>query len=108
MNRRGFLNGILLGCAAPAIVQASSLMKIVVPERTIVVSPFNEEFARLFTEILYKEANRQSLTRRLLADKDNLCLDKKYSVALESIMVAETRIWHTLTERSTICNVEIS
>lgn len=32
MQRRGFLSAILAGAAAPAIVSASSLMKIVVPK----------------------------------------------------------------------------
>ena len=33
MNRRGFLSGILASTAAPAIVRADSLMKIVVPQQ---------------------------------------------------------------------------
>lgn len=37
MNRRGFLGSILALAAAPAIVRAESLMKIVVPEQKIVV-----------------------------------------------------------------------
>lgn len=32
MNRRGFLNSILIAAAAPAIVRASSLMQIAVPK----------------------------------------------------------------------------
>lgn len=32
MNRRGFLGSILVGCAAPAIVRAESLMRIVTPK----------------------------------------------------------------------------
>lgn len=34
MNRRGFIGSILAAAAAPAIVRADSLMKIVVPRET--------------------------------------------------------------------------
>ena len=37
MNRRGFLSALLAAGAAPAIVRAESLMKIVVPEKKILV-----------------------------------------------------------------------
>jgi hypothetical protein len=37
MNRRGFLGAILATCAAPAIVRADSLMRIV-PRRTYVLT----------------------------------------------------------------------
>lgn len=37
MNRRGFLTGILAACAAPAIVRADSLMRIVPLDTTIVL-----------------------------------------------------------------------
>lgn len=36
MNRRGFLGALAAGFAAPAIVRAESLMKIVVPKREII------------------------------------------------------------------------
>lgn len=35
MNRRGFLGSILIAATAPAIVRADSLMRIIVPDRTI-------------------------------------------------------------------------
>lgn len=38
MNRRGFLGSILAACAAPAIVRADSLMRIVPREATIITS----------------------------------------------------------------------
>ncbi len=55
MNRRGFLNGVLAACAAPAVVRAGSLMKIVVPSTDLVVPSLAlldfEEFAKAaFTE----------------------------------------------------------
>lgn len=37
ISRRGFLTGIFVAGAAPAIVKASSLMKIVVPAKKIVL-----------------------------------------------------------------------
>ena len=36
-NRRSFLASILVGCSAPAIVRASSLMNIVVPKQDIIL-----------------------------------------------------------------------
>ena len=39
MNRRDFLGAMLAACAAPAIVRADSLMRIV-PRETTVVTPF--------------------------------------------------------------------
>lgn len=38
MNRRGFLGSILTACAAPAIVRADSLMRIV-PRDLVLVTP---------------------------------------------------------------------
>jgi hypothetical protein len=38
LDRRGFLTGILAACAAPAIVRADSLMRIV-PRNTLVFHP---------------------------------------------------------------------
>lgn len=38
LQRRGFLSAILLAGTAPAIVRASSLMKIIAPVQNIVVS----------------------------------------------------------------------
>jgi hypothetical protein len=37
LSRRLFLNGLLIGAAAPAIVRADSIMKIVVPSQNIIV-----------------------------------------------------------------------
>lgn len=37
MNRRGFLGAMLAAAAAPAIVRAESLMKIVVPKKEIIL-----------------------------------------------------------------------
>jgi hypothetical protein len=37
LHRRGFLSAILLAGTAPAIVRASSLMKIIVPEQAIIL-----------------------------------------------------------------------
>lgn len=37
MNRRGFLGSILAACAAPAIVRADSLMRIVPMDDTLVL-----------------------------------------------------------------------
>lgn len=39
MNRRGFLGSILAACAAPAIVRADSLMRIVPRETAVIVTP---------------------------------------------------------------------
>lgn len=39
MNRRGFLGSILALAAAPAIVRADSLMRIVAPETLILPAP---------------------------------------------------------------------
>lgn len=45
MNRRGFLGSILVACAAPAIVRADSLMRII-PKRVVVLQPeFGTGFA---------------------------------------------------------------
>lgn len=42
MNRRGFLAGILAAGAAPAIVKAESLMKIIVPpEKKILIGTYH-------------------------------------------------------------------
>lgn len=41
MNRRGFLQGILIAAAAPAIVRADSLMRIVPRETIIDVAGFD-------------------------------------------------------------------
>ena len=41
MNRRGFLGTMLAACAAPAIVRADSLMRIV-PVDTYLVDPYEE------------------------------------------------------------------
>lgn len=38
MNRRGFLGSILVACAAPAIVRADSLMRIVPLDTTIITA----------------------------------------------------------------------
>ena len=38
MNRRGFLQSCLIACAAPAIVRADSLMKII-PIKTKIIQP---------------------------------------------------------------------
>lgn len=37
MNRRGFLTSILAAAAAPSIVRADSLMRIIVPSRELVI-----------------------------------------------------------------------
>lgn len=42
MNRRNFLAGMLAACAAPAIVRADSLMRIVPRETTIAMTPIAE------------------------------------------------------------------
>lgn len=61
-TRRGFLTSILALSAAPAIVRAESLMRIVVPSREIAVPTLAETVAvnsasRLFTtETLTREA----------------------------------------------------
>lgn len=45
MNRRGFLGSILALGAAPAIVRADSLMRIVAPGTTVVGIPGNDLWA---------------------------------------------------------------
>lgn len=44
MNRRGFLQGILIAAAAPAIVRADSLMRMV-PTETVVLAGESAEFS---------------------------------------------------------------
>lgn len=46
MNRRGFLQAMLAACAAPAIVRADSLMKIVTPKSDIIL-PNTADFYNL-------------------------------------------------------------
>jgi hypothetical protein len=41
VTRRNFMKTMLAACAAPAIVKASSLMKIYVPKQELLVSEFN-------------------------------------------------------------------
>lgn len=41
MNRRGFLAGILAACAAPAIVRADSLMRIVPMDAPILLGDYD-------------------------------------------------------------------
>lgn len=41
MERRGFLKAMLGACAAPAIVKAENIMRIVVPKKEIIVPEFN-------------------------------------------------------------------
>lgn len=41
MNRRGFLGSILAACAAPAIVRADSLMRVVPTETVIAFPPYS-------------------------------------------------------------------
>lgn len=56
MNRRGFLRAILAGCAAPAIVRADALMRVVPVDLDIVPVPFNGD---VFTLEHLKAAARQ-------------------------------------------------
>ena len=51
MNRRGFLSGIIAACAAPAIVRADSLMRVV-PNQTIAILPDLQRFGLVPTSIV--------------------------------------------------------
>lgn len=51
MNRRGFLGSILAACAAPAIVRADSLMRIVPRDLTVAGLPYAELYQRTFDEL---------------------------------------------------------
>lgn len=54
MNRRGFLGAMLAACAAPAIVRADSLMRIV--PRDTLIAEF--DFSLLTPQIITREALR--------------------------------------------------
>lgn len=57
MDRRGFLGAILAAAAAPAIVRADSLMRVIPRETVIVASPF-DYFDETLREALRAHAER--------------------------------------------------
>lgn len=52
MNRRGFLGSIIAACAAPAIVRADSLMRIVARDATVIAP----EIGRIETFQFYESS----------------------------------------------------
>lgn len=57
MNRRGFIGSILATCAAPAIVRADALMRIVPRNTTIVLEtmPLRPICQEMWTALLMKK-----------------------------------------------------
>lgn len=70
VTRRGFLGMMLGAAAAPAIVKAENLMKIVVPKKEL-VTPEVDSKIREFFENWYKNINEHPdvLTQRLMSSK---------------------------------------
>jgi hypothetical protein len=87
IGRRSFLAGILGAAAAPAIVKASSLMKIVVPHQGLYTGEFGviEEF-RLVVSPAYSVAMSQGMLQHMQRE---LLRAARPSLTLESF----TRSW---------------
>lgn len=71
LQRRGFLGAILMAGAAPAIVKASSLMKIIAPSREIILlSSFNRgvetELGGWNSKLLARQTNQHVLSSKHL------------------------------------------
>ena len=77
MNRRDFLSAMLAACAAPAIVRADSLMRIV-PRETTVVTPFEAvAVARYMTmDEIVREALREAHKSVKLVNSNSLVWKK--------------------------------
>ena len=69
MDRRGFLRGIIAAAAAPAIVRADSLMRIVPREATIAVPTVKNGLMTL--EMMTAEMMRVFSKRLVFADSVN-------------------------------------
>lgn len=55
MNRRGFLGACLAACAAPAIVRADSLMRII-PKETVIIIPLpNLDVSTIWSDAVWRE-----------------------------------------------------
>lgn len=93
MNRRGFLGSILAACAAPAIVRADSLMRIV-PMDLLVddnAEAFAEGFAsRARIDMLYNDGLQIREWSQYMADHDQTIT--RYDVRAES----KNGVWHQL------------
>ncbi len=81
MNRRGFLTSILAAGAAPAVVKADSLMKIIVPpERKILVVEPSNSLSELIDHTRIR-CNNAAVTNFLIMEWFISC--KHFDVSIE-------------------------
>lgn len=79
MNRRGFIGSILAACAAPAIVRADSLMRIIAPETTVATVQWGHQVVDEYIVTKISEASGNKI----------LTLDM---IAREAIRIAHERV----------------